>query len=311
MALDYTNEQYYAQRQGDTANVPTDFEGLGYYQYVKLTDIVNDFMLSKVGDGMHISKADRYKVEYYAQRAVQEFSYDILTKKSFEYELVMGLTVPLPQDFVNEILVSWVGSEGRYHPILPRYASGNPKSPIQDNTGKIIFDNDGNIVYANQSTAVTDWNSSNDDIKAAYQNYFAGSFGGDEYYNRDYAWYGRQYGGVPENMNVNGSYIKDYNTGTIIVDSFLTGRVIAIDYISDGLSENINEIQVPKMAEKAVLKDIEASIIESMSLVPEHVVQRVKREAMASKRNTKLRIEQLNPQSLRQVFRNKNQWIKR
>ena len=235
MALDYTNEEYYARRQGNRADVPDDFDGLGYYQYVKLTDIINDFMMSKVGDGMHIGMADRYKVEYYAQRAVQEFSYDILNKKSFEYELVMGLTVPLPQDFVNEILVSWVGTDGKYHPILPRYSSGNAESPIQDNRGRIIFDNNGDIVYASQSTAVTSWDSNgeNGDVNL-YQNYFAGYYGGDEYYDRSYAWYGRQYGGVPEFMNVNGTYIKDYTNGTIIVDSFLTGQVITIDYVSDG-----------------------------------------------------------------------------
>ena len=77
------------------------------------------------------------------------------------------------------------------------------------------------------------------------------------------------------------------------------------------LSENIDEIQVPKMAEKAVLKAIEATLVESMALVPEYVVTRVKREAMAEKRNAKLRIGQVNPQSLKQVFKNKNQWIKR
>ena len=311
MALDYTNEQYYAQRQNDTANIPTDFEGLGYYQYVKLTDIVNDFMMSKVGDGMHISKADRYKVEYYAQRAVQEFSYDLLNKKSFEYELVMGLTIPLPQDFVNEILVSWIGSEGRYHPILPRYASGNADSPIQDNTGKIVFDNDGNIVYANQSAEVDRWNSGNVEGLAAYQNYFDGQYGSDEYYSRSYAWYGRQYGAVPENMNFNGTYIKDYKTGTIIVDSQLTGRIIVVDYVSDGLADSIDEIQVPKMTEKAILRAIELSLLESMALTPEYVVQRVKRDAVAEKRNAKLRLSQINPQMLRQVFKNKNQWIKR
>ena len=311
MALDYKNSEYYAQRQKNTAEIPENFEGLGYYQYVKLSEIVNDFMLSKVGDGMHINKADRYKVEYYAQRAVQEFSYDILNKKSFEYELVMNNSVPLPQDFINEILVSWVGIDGKYRPLLLRRDSGNPKSPLQDDGGNIIFDSNGNIVYANNSLAMSKYNNGEQDAVDIYENYFAGQFGGDEYFNRSYAWYGRQYGGVPEQMNVNGTYIKDYAQGVIYVDSRLSGQTIVIDYVSDGLSEDLSEIQVPKMAEKAVLKDIEASILESMALVPEYVVQRVKREAMASKRNTKIRLSDLKPQMIKQVMANKNQWIKR
>ena len=309
--LDYTNAEYYAQRQGDTA--PNGFEGLGYYQYVKLSELVNDFMLSKVGDGMHISKIDRTRVEYYAQRAIQEFSYDILAKKSFEYELVMNSSVPLPQDFVNEILVSWIGDDGKYHPLLLRRDSGNPKSPIQDEGGNIIFDNNGNIVYANNSNALLNYNSDraeNGDVDL-YQNYFAGYYGGDEYYDRSYAFYGRQYGGVPENMNVNGTYVKDYTQGVIYVDSFLAGQTIVVDYVSDGLADSIDEIQVPKMAEKAVLKAIESSILESMSSVPEYVVNRVKREASAYKMNTKHRLSDLKPQLIKQVMANKNQWIKR
>ena len=49
----------------------------GYYSRVHLNDIINNFIIAYIGDGKVLSKVPRYEVAFWAQRSVQEFSYDI------------------------------------------------------------------------------------------------------------------------------------------------------------------------------------------------------------------------------------------
>ena len=50
----------------------------GSYQSIKLDNIVNNFIISYVGEGKIIPKAARTDVAFHAQRAIQELSYDTL-----------------------------------------------------------------------------------------------------------------------------------------------------------------------------------------------------------------------------------------
>jgi len=54
------------------------YEGndFGGYQFISLKDIVNNFMLSYVGEEKIIPKIKRNNISFYAQRALQELSYD-------------------------------------------------------------------------------------------------------------------------------------------------------------------------------------------------------------------------------------------
>ena len=46
----YTEQQYYAQHQSDSGNIPSDFKGLGYYSRTSLEDIINNFMVQLLGE---------------------------------------------------------------------------------------------------------------------------------------------------------------------------------------------------------------------------------------------------------------------
>ena len=50
----------------------------GNYQFVSLTDIINQFMLVYVGEDKIIPKAKRLDVAFHAQRALAELSFDTL-----------------------------------------------------------------------------------------------------------------------------------------------------------------------------------------------------------------------------------------
>ena len=54
----------------------------GYYSRVNLNDIINNFIVGYTGDGKVLPKIQRYDVAFWAQRSVQEFSYDIFHKNT-------------------------------------------------------------------------------------------------------------------------------------------------------------------------------------------------------------------------------------
>ena len=114
--LNQTPQGYYA----DSSNY-------GNYQYIHINDVINNFMVSYVGEGKIISKVDRTDVAYHAQRSLQELNYDTLRScKSIEVEVCGNLKVPLPQDYVNYVKLAWVDSSGIEHIIYPNSKTGNP-----------------------------------------------------------------------------------------------------------------------------------------------------------------------------------------
>jgi hypothetical protein len=110
----------------------------GGYQFVSLTDIINQFMFVYVGEDKIIPKARRVDVAFHAQRALQELSFD--TFKSFKaQEIVVPATLQmiLPQDYVNYTKISWVDSAGIKHLLYPMSKTSNPPSIVQDATNGI------------------------------------------------------------------------------------------------------------------------------------------------------------------------------
>ena len=113
----------------------------GGYQFVSLTDIINQFMFVYVGEDKIIPKVRRVDVAFHAQRALAELSFD--TFKSFKAQ---EITVPatlqmiLPQDYVNYTKVSWVDSAGVKHLLYPASKTSNP-SKINQNTDGTYYSN--------------------------------------------------------------------------------------------------------------------------------------------------------------------------
>ena len=109
----------------------------GDYQFVSLTDIINQFMVVYVGEDKIIPKAKRTDVAFHAQRALAELSFDTFKScKAQEYEVPTTLQMPLPQDYVNYTKISWVDSSGIKHPLYPTNRTSNPSSnPLQNDDG--------------------------------------------------------------------------------------------------------------------------------------------------------------------------------
>ena len=111
----------------------------GSYQFTRLTDIINQFMIVYVGEDKIIPKAKRIDVAFHAQRAMQELSFDTFKScKAQEITVPPSLKMTLPRDYVNYVKLSWIDSSGIKHVLYPDSKTGNPKNFYQNEDGDYV-----------------------------------------------------------------------------------------------------------------------------------------------------------------------------
>jgi hypothetical protein len=124
MALTQSQQAYY------------DGDDFGGYQVTSLQTIIDNFLATYVGKGKLLQNTLATDVSFHAHRALQELSFDTLKScKSQEIEVPPSLIMPLPQDYVNYVKLSWVDSSGIKHIIYPTSKTSNPKAILQDSAG--------------------------------------------------------------------------------------------------------------------------------------------------------------------------------
>ena len=152
---------------GDTtqADYYINSDSWGKYQFTSLDNIVNQFMIAYVGEDKLISKIKRTDVAFYAQRAIQELSFDTFKScKTKEIEVPASLTMILPQDYVNYVKLTWSDSAGIEHIIYPTSKTSNPIAINQNTSGTIggeLLENNG------FDTGLGIWESQNNNSSAA------------------------------------------------------------------------------------------------------------------------------------------------
>ena len=280
----------------------------GSYAYTKLNDVINNFIVAYVGAGKLIPSVKRTDVIFHAKRAMQEFSYDTLKSiNSQELNIPNSLSVAIPQDYVNYVNIHWVDKQGVKHIIMPTQLTSNPYSnPIQDQSGIPMQDNFGDNI---EGTSITEERWANNDLKQRNEIRDNSLFGFGSFYGEDGYGAGQLYGLDPQYANVNGYFTINEREGKFSFSSDLVGKLIILEYVSDGLSTNLNT-RVPKMAEEAMYAYISHAIIASRINQPEYVVNRLKREKSAKLRNTKIRLSNIKLNEIVQVLRGQSKWIK-
>ena len=151
---------------------------LGDYRYIKLKDIVNNFVIAYVGNGKLIPHANRSEVLFHIKRGIQEFSYDISRlEKIQEVDVPPSLKKPMPQDYVSYIGIHWVDTAGIEHPVFPaRFTSRPSESIAQDGDGNYLFDENEDVLNITPGITVDRFNSNfNQDL-------FDGTVTNDDYY---------------------------------------------------------------------------------------------------------------------------------
>ena len=339
MGLNNVNTHDYYTNHGDST------AGYGEYRFVNLDNIISAFMVAYVGEGKIIPKVNRTDIQFHAMRAVQELSYDVLRSiKSHEIWVPPTLKMPLPTDYVNYIKVVRVDDNGVERTLYPTSKSSNPfpvrqweytdgsfdftqgitsasvnhgkyvtvensetgesglyevhgSSPTTNNTDINIADD--NDIYPFASTALSNFSNNNTTSDA-----YADDTTDLEIDNR-----GRRYGLDPQFAQSNGTFILDDRTGFIHFGSSLAGETIILKYVSDGLGTD-EEMIVHKFCEEAVYKWIAYGVLSTRSNMPEHIIQRFKKEKFAETRKAKIRLSNIKMEEFTQILKGMSKPIK-
>ena len=299
--INQTDEQYYLGPDGVWNSWDEDY---GSYQFISIKDIINNFIISYVGEGKIISKLKRTDVAFHAQRGIQEFSFDILpSMKSQEIEVGPNLNFILPKDYVNYVKLTWTDPQGIERIIYPAYKTSNPLPIVQDDNYEYLFDEQSEeIITADESETRKRFQSTTGQQGQNLNNInnptvlAANNFG-------------RRYGLNTENAQTNGLFYIDQIAGIIYFGSNFANRIVTLKYISDGLGKDY-EMTVHKFAEEAIYKYIAHAVLATRANTPEYLVSRYKRELAAARRNSKLRLSNIKIEEITQVMRNKSKIIK-
>ena len=283
-------------------------ENYGSYAYIKLQDVINNFIVGYVGVGKLIPSVKRTDVIFHAKRGLQEFSYDTLKSiKSQELSIPNSLSIVIPQDYVKYVKMSWVGLDGVKHIIYPTTLTSNPYESLQQGSNGLVEQDQYNNNITTNSITESRW--ANNDLKnldSLESNTFSGYPG---YDNENSRAYGQRYGLEPQHANNNGWFTINEREGKISFSANLVNKVIIFEYVSDGLAYDM-DTKLPKMAEEAMYAHISYSILAGRANQPEYVVRRLKQDRSAKLRNAKIRLSNIKLSEITQVMRGKSKQIK-
>ena len=271
----------------------------GNYQFITLDNVIAAFMAVYVGEGKLISKVRRSDVQFHAMRAFQELSYDVFRSvKAQEISVPNTLRMPLPQDYVNYVKVTTVGTDGIEKVLYPTGKTSNPFAIAQDASGNYTY-TDGALTEQSPSTT-----SSNFDAQQQFDT--ATNVEDREFLFNDF---GQRYGIDPQFAQANGTFFIDYLRGQIHFGSSLAGKTIVLHYISDGLGTDA-EMVVHKFCEEAIYKHIAYAIVAAKAQIPEYIVHRLKKERFAETKKAKIRLSNIKIEEFTQVLRGMSKHIK-
>jgi len=286
---------------GTTGSAYYNGSNLGGYQFTSLEHVINQFVLAYVGEDKIISKIKRADVAFHAQRALQELSFDTFkSTKAYEIEVPSTLAMPLPQDYVNYVKLTWSDSSGIEHIIYPTSKTSNPSNLAQTTDGASPY-----YTFTNNELVLTTESDTSTNYESATPSENQDSYDDDDY---DLL-VGERYGLDPQHAQVNGSFYIDELRGFIHFSSNISGKTVILKYISDSLGTDA-EMQVHKFAEEAMYKHIAYAIVSTRANMPQSIVLRLRREAFAAKRQAKLRLSNIKLEEITQILRGKSKHIK-
>ncbi len=300
-----TGYEYY-----ENSGQQSEDENWGSYQYTKLEDIVNNFMLMYVGNDKLINNAERYNVLFHAKRGIQELNYDALKEtKVIELSVADNATIVLPPDFVNWVRIS-LYKDGTLKPLQENVQQNFAKSYLQDNDARVLFDEEGDVLIG---TAMLDSDRIDGLQKTQYQG--SGRMNGALGYNIDNSWVfdysiGGRYGMDTSTANANPTFRVNKSSGVITFGSEMADEIVVLEYVSDGMEGGDDaNVSVNKLFEDFVYAYIKYAILSSKLNVQEYIVRRSQKEKSALLRNAKIRISNINPNRLLMSIRGAQKWL--
>ena len=267
----------------------------GNYQYTKLEDIINNYVMSRTTDDI-TSSVPRFQILFQARRGMRELYYDVVREiRRIELELSPSLSVILPPDFVNYVRICWVDDEGHLHPMAVDSSMNISAAYLQADDYEYLYDDEGCILIGSgvRESAINT-------LTVEELNKVGSGFSP----NKDMS-----------KVFKNGKFRMDRESGVIEFSQDVRGKNIVLEYISDGLFTGCEgrpekDVKIHKFAEEALMTFIYYALIRQMRNVPANEKQRAKKEFYNMRRIAKRRINTLRQEDILQTFKGESQWIK-
>jgi hypothetical protein len=271
-------------------------ENWGSYQYISLSQLVNNFMLEQIGDDRLLSNVKRYNVLQHFKRGIQEFNYDTLKEvKVVEMELSDSLLLTLPHDFVSYVRVSVVGQDGLLRPLSKDSRTLIGTAYLQDHEYNILFDQNGYPLEANETETFKRYTSRSISTVSAPMS--------TEINSANF--------GLNPDLNGNGYFNIDKRRGVMAFSSNIGGNVIVLEYISDGLEyNNGDDVMIHKLAEQALYSYVKYAILNNKYGVQEYIINRAKKDYYRDLQNANIRMMELRGNELLILLNGRNKWLK-
>ncbi len=306
--MGYINQKKYYTNDGVN---PTN-ENWGSYQYVSLSDIINNFMLMYEGNHSSINNEPRYKVLFHAKRGIQELNYDAFKDiKSLELTVYDDLRFVLPSDYVNWVKLS-LFKDNVIRDLVENIQVQSAIGYNQTGTAEFVYTAADSV---STKTSDLDTSRKNGALKSIYLNDIkdeavnpACNNCEDDIYNTKI---GARYGLNTETANINPTFTIDKQAGVINFDSTMANQQCILQYISDGMESGDDSlITVNKLFEEYIYAYIKFAILNSKFGVQEYIINRARKEKQALLRNARIRLSNIHPGRLIMNMRGENKWIK-
>ena len=302
--MPYINNYQYYKNNGA---IPED-ENWGSYQYVSLSDIVNNFILMYVGNDKLVNNVDRYTILFHAKRSIQELNYDALRNiKVLELQLGTELKMIMPPDYVSYVRMSML-INGVLIPLVENRTVMSATAYLQDNNLDIVFDSNGEIVTGTSKLDILRGDNMLYTGGGIYNNQMGYCCDGQWYFNYSI---GSRYGMNTEDAKMNPKFTINKESGVIDFSSGVENAFIVLEYISDGMENgDSTKITINKLAEEYVYNYLKWAVLNNKYGVQEYIVARAKKEKSATLRNTKIRLSNMHPSRLLMSLAGQDKWIK-
>ena len=312
MGILTTDEQAYYATAGSHGN----------YRLVDLQEIIDSFSATYVGEGKLCEGVTLNDITFHAIRGLQELSYDTLrSTRDLEVIVPSTLVLVMPVDFVNYVKLSWSDSNGIERVIYPTAKTSNPRKVTE------TIKEWGGFATGGANTDLTDSTESagtgTNDTSDTWTNYKSNTtsdIGSQDADNADDTYgniVGNRFGLDPQHAQGNGSFFIDELGGKFHFSSNISGKTVILKYISDGITTNAGNTAidlaatyVPKLAEEAIYKHMLYGLLLAKRNTPNGLLVQLKKERFAETRKAKLRLSNLKPEELTQIFRGASKQIK-
>lgn len=276
----------------------------GSYQYISLSDIINNYILNYTGNDKLVNNVDRNIIRFHAKRGIQELNYDALKEtKIVELSICDPLIAVLPPDYVGWVRIS-LFKEGKLYKLSENKQTNFATAYLQDNDCNVMFSADGSVLLG---TSLLDQSRlDGEDVGNGRTRYL---IDGQYYYGYEVA--GRRFGIDPTNQSSLPTFSIDKRGGVINFSSDMAGEIIILEYVSDGMEGGVDEnVSLNKFFEKFIYAWITHEILDSKEGVQEYKIKRAFKNMKNARRNAKLRLSNIKPSRLLQDLQFQSKWIK-